>query len=62
MNASVRCHWCECCTEDVTSAEERTRLASFDAYSVEQANLWVSIILLAISPVLDSDASDEPWA
>ncbi|MFF5694905.1 hypothetical protein ACFY7N_30030 [Streptomyces albidoflavus] len=62
MNVPTRGYWCECWTENVTSAGGPARLASFDAYSAPQADRWVAIALRTISPALDSDASDEAWA
>ncbi|MFB0618579.1 hypothetical protein [Streptomyces sp. AGS-58] len=62
MNGTTRGYWCECWTEDAAGAEAPRRLASFDAYSAPQADRWVAIALRAISPALDSDASDEAWA
>ncbi|MFJ9039891.1 hypothetical protein ACIRF8_25275 [Streptomyces sp. NPDC102406] len=55
--------WCECWTEDLTdtgAAPPRLR-ASFDAYSVAQADRWVAIALRTVSPALDADASEEAW-
>ncbi|MFF9750343.1 hypothetical protein ACF1GR_26780 [Streptomyces albidoflavus] len=62
MNGPTRGYWCECWTEEVTSAGGPARLSSFDAYSAPQADRWVAIALRTISPALDSDASDEAWA
>lgn len=36
-------------------------MASIDAYSATQADSWVAIALRAITPALDSEASDEAW-
>jgi hypothetical protein len=61
MNGPVRGYWCECWTEEASSTGGPTLLASFDAYSVPQADRWVAIALRSVSPALDSDASDEAW-
>ncbi|MFS4106453.1 hypothetical protein [Streptomyces sp. PD-S100-1] len=61
MKTPARGYWCECWTEDLTSAEGPALRASFDAYSAPQADRWVAVTLRAISPVLDADASDEAW-
>ncbi|MFH9803746.1 hypothetical protein ACH4M0_16070 [Streptomyces albidoflavus] len=62
MSAPIRGYWCECWTEDLTSAEGPTLLASFDTHSAPQADRWIAVALRTISPALDSDASDEAWA
>ena len=62
MSGPIRGYWCECWTEDLTSAEGPTLLASFDAHSAQQADRWIAVALRTISPALDSDASDEAWA
>lgn len=62
MSAPIRGYWCECWTEDLTSAEGPALLASFNAHSVPQADRWIAVALRTISPALDSDASDEAWA
>jgi len=62
MSAPTRGYWCECWTEDLTSAEGPTLLASFDAHSAPQADRWIAVALRTISPALDSDASAEAWA
>ncbi|MCI3241171.1 hypothetical protein MQN93_15755 [Streptomyces sp. 7R016] len=55
-------YWCECWTEDLTSDEIRPALrASFDAYSAAQADRWIAVALRALSPALDTDASQEAW-
>ncbi|MGB8939578.1 MAG: hypothetical protein WCD21_04960 [Streptomyces sp.] len=62
MSKPRRGYWCECWTETTTGHQGGPRLrASFDAYSAPQADRWVAIALLAISPALDADASDEAW-
>ncbi|MBT2871272.1 hypothetical protein [Streptomyces sp. McG7] len=62
MSAPTRGYWCECWTEDLTSAEGPAFLASFDAHSAPQADRWIAVALRTISPALDPDASDEAWA
>ncbi|WDO07854.1 hypothetical protein ME763_20555 [Streptomyces murinus] len=54
-----RGYWRECCTENLTTQQHPTLLASFDAYSPSQADRWVSTALRTISPALDTNASDE---
>jgi hypothetical protein len=61
MNGPARGYWCECWTEDTTTAGPALR-ASFAAHSAPQADRWVSIALRTISPALDSDASGAAWA
>lgn len=56
-----RGYWRECWTEDLTTRQHPTLLASFDAYSASQADRWVSAALRTISPALDTNASDEAW-
>ena len=54
--------WCECWTEDLADTTGQPTLrASFDAYTVPQADRWVAIALRTITPALDPDASDEAW-
>ncbi|MCL8015153.1 hypothetical protein [Streptomyces sp. AS02] len=54
-------YWCECWTEDLDEQRRPALLASIDAYSAAQADRWVAIALRAITPALDSEASDEAW-
>ncbi|MFJ4806012.1 hypothetical protein [Streptomyces murinus] len=56
-----RGYWCECWTENLTTRQQPTLLASFDAYSASQADRWISTALRTISPTLDTNASDEVW-
>ncbi|MFF8994082.1 hypothetical protein ACF09H_30000 [Streptomyces sp. NPDC014983] len=57
-----RGYWCECWTQDLTTAEPPALHASFDAYTAPQADRWVAVALRTITPALDPDASDEAWA
>ncbi|MFE2025490.1 hypothetical protein ACFW9V_10130 [Streptomyces hygroscopicus] len=55
MSAPTRGYWCECWTEDLTSAEGPALPASFDAHSAPQADRWIAVALRTIP-------SDEAWA
>ncbi|MFF4799724.1 hypothetical protein ACFY1U_15095 [Streptomyces sp. NPDC001351] len=61
MTKPQRGYWCECWTEDLTEETGPILLASFDAYSVPQADRWIAIALRTISPALAPDASQEAW-
>jgi len=59
MNKPLPGFWCECWTEDLSDTTGQPTLrASFDAYTVPQADRWVAIALRTITPALDPDASD----
>ncbi|MFF5473170.1 hypothetical protein [Streptomyces achromogenes] len=61
MNGGRYGFWCECWTESLTGQGRPALVASFGAYSAQQANRWVAVALQTISPALDSDASTEAW-
>jgi len=61
MNQVPRGFWCECWTQDLSTDQLPALHASFDAYSVAQADRWIAIALRTISPALDTEASEQAW-
>ncbi|CCK24995.1 hypothetical protein BN159_0616 [Streptomyces davaonensis JCM 4913] len=61
MNDLPNGYWCECWTQNPDRDQRLALHASFDAYSAVQADRWIAVALLTISPALDAAASEQAW-